>query len=554
MGICNQALATRRFRHLFITHNTEYMQKNYKALVLLGILVLQTTITFAQISQDLVAASWKDGNYKWWTKDGSKKLKRRKVKKVLTFTKNSAGRVTKIVMKGSNGKHATHVFTKDSKHTKFVRYFTNNSYEREFCLFFTQDRVYIFAVNDRYFMSPKSPGQLLEVIGKRADFKKDEKVLEAGLVSNWKKHKVEYDVYLAGLRKAKRRRQNRRLRTERSLNDKTEKKRKLLKAGAYAWVRSFKEGMAKVSIDKVSEGFINKKGVLVIPTLYNEVRNFSEGLAAVQRASGKWGFIDKTGKMVIPAKYEDVGDFSEGATWAKSKSIYGSKTWKYVMINKSGKAISSPKYLEDIGYFVNGLARMKNGDKWGVITNQGNIKFSAKYKDIGIYSEGLLWVSVGRKHGYINYSGRPVIHTTDKYTKAYSFNDGWALVRGYNNDYGFIDKRGRKMSDQSYEGGGSFSEGLACVKLNGKWGFIDKTGNMAIPAKYQNVYSFSEGLARVKIKGKWGFINKTGRLAIPAKYADVVSFSEGLAKVEMPNQWIFINQRGATVLKLKRRK
>lgn len=40
----------------------------------------------------------------------------------------------------------------------------------------------------------------------------------------------------------------------------------------------------------------------------------------------------------------------------------------------------------------------------------------------------LLGLSVGNKHGYINYSGQPVIDTTGKYTKTYSFNEGLAKV------------------------------------------------------------------------------------------------------------------------------
>ena len=51
-----------------------------------------------------------------------------------------------------------------------------------------------------------------------------------------------------------------------------------------------------------------------------------------------------------------------------------------------------------------------------------------------------------------------------------------------------------------YENVGTFSEGLAAVKENGKWGYIDTEGNTVIPFQYDLAYSFNEGLAIVGTK------------------------------------------------------
>ncbi len=82
-----------------------------------------------------------------------------------------------------------------------------------------------------------------------------------------------------------------------------------------------------------------------------------------------------------------------------------------------------------------------------------------------------------------------------------------------------------------FESAGSFSEGLACVKLLGKWGYIKKDGEMAIPFKYENALDFSEGLAPVMIMNKWGYINDNGDLVIPFKFAKAEPFENGLASV-----------------------
>ena len=87
--------------------------------------------------------------------------------------------------------------------------------------------------------------------------------------------------------------------------------------------------------------------------------------------------------------------------------------------------------------------------------------------------------------------------------------EGLAWVR-LNGKYGFIDKSGTEVTPCKYDYANPFSEGLACVKLNGKYGFIDKSGTEVIPCKYDDAYPFSEGRACVKLNEKLGTVNKSG--------------------------------------------
>ena len=80
------------------------------------------------------------------------------------------------------------------------------------------------------------------------------------------------------------------------------------------------------------------------------------------------------------------------------------------------------------------------------------------------------------------------------------YSEGLAWVR-LNGKYGFIDKSGTEVIPCKYDYAYFFSEGLAEVKLNGKYGFIDKSGRLVIPCKYDGTYSFSEGLAKVMLNG-----------------------------------------------------
>ena len=66
-----------------------------------------------------------------------------------------------------------------------------------------------------------------------------------------------------------------------------------------------------------------------------------------------------------------------------------------------------------------------------------------------------------------------------------------------------------------FERAQTFSDGLACVKLNNKYGFINTTGDLVIPYNYDKAYSFADGMAAVSVNGKWGFINRSGSMTIP---------------------------------------
>jgi len=75
-----------------------------------------------------------------------------------------------------------------------------------------------------------------------------------------------------------------------------------------------------------------------------------------------------------------------------------------------------------------------------------------------------------------------------------------------------IDKKGKKYLD------GICPPELIPCRVGDKWGFCDRNGEIVIPCKYDHVGFFSEGLACVKLNGKWGFIDKEGKEVIPRMY------------------------------------
>jgi len=123
------------------------------------------------------------------------------------------------------------------------------------------------------------------------------------------------------------------------------------------------------SDERGNEGYIDKKGNVVINPQFDYANKFSEGLAAV-KIGDKWGYVDKMGKYVINPQFDRAGDFSEG----RAAVMMGDK-WGYV--NKTGKLVINPqfKFADD---FLGGWAFVsyesqenENGFRQGYIDKTG---------------------------------------------------------------------------------------------------------------------------------------------------------------------------------------
>jgi hypothetical protein len=98
-----------------------------------------------------------------------------------------------------------------------------------------------------------------------------------------------------------------------------------------------------------------------------------------------------------------------------------------------------------------------------------------------------------------------------------------------------------------FEEVGSFVDGLAAVKVQGKYGYIDKAGKTVIKPQYDFANRFSEGLARVRLGDKFGYVDRTGRMAIPPQFLEAYAFSEGLAWVDLGDRLGAIDRSGKVI-------
>jgi hypothetical protein len=151
--------------------------------------------------------------------------------------------------------------------------------------------------------------------------------------------------------------------------------------------------------------------------------------------------------------------------------------------------------------------------------SSGKIVFEPRFKDAGDFSEGLAYVQIMRKYGYINLKGEIAIKP--QFIAAKSFSQKMASVNVQTDSgeplWGFINKKGLIVIPPQFTDTSSFSEGLCAVKLEDKWGYIDTKGELIIPCKFNTAEDFDGGTACVELYNSDGeltafVLDKKGRI------------------------------------------
>jgi hypothetical protein len=161
------------------------------------------------------------------------------------------------------------------------------------------------------------------------------------------------------------------------------------------------------------------------------------------------------------------------------------------------------------------------------------------------------------KMGYVTVRGTDSFATAISfdYNEAYPFNSGLAAVRDKpcTDDqctYYYINKKGNKAFDKTFNYAGDFINGIAVVGIGNcesdgcKFGIIDKKGRFIVAPVYDEIEEPSEGLYLASKDDKYGFINETGEEVISLKYTNALPFSQGLAAVALNDNWFFIDKNG----------
>lgn len=304
----------------------------------------------------------------------------------------------------------------------------------------------------------------------------------------------------------------------------------------------FADGRAVVRING-KYGVINTTGAFVIEPKYEDLISCKGGFSVVKE-NGKWGILDKAGVCVFEPKSTEYGYYSD-SHWAKF-FVDG----KYFFITfEDNEMLVNESEDEILGYFEEGMAKIKVNGKWGFIDTTKTIIVEPKFENVTIFSEGLAGAKINGKWGYINKSGVFVIEP--KFEDVKSFSEGLAGAK-INGKWGYINKSGVFVIEPKFDETEYFSDNMARVCIGNKWGLIDSTGKFIFKPKYAYRFSIEYRYDdMISIKGrKYIFIDRSGK-QIPGKFDDVGDFNDGIAPVKIDNKWGYINKEGVFVIEPK---
>ena len=274
---------------------------------------------------------------------------------------------------------------------------------------------------------------------------------------------------------------------------------------------------------------------------------------------GKLGYINQAGETVIPARlapnrfFDHKEHFKQGlqpiTVRQEGVGLYGMADG---YIDTAGRIAIEPMFAR-ASPFSEGLAAVRpfNG-AWGYINQTGSYVIPPRFDEAEPFSEGLAQVTTNRLMGYVDKAGHWAIEPRFRSRSPHSnFSEGLASVE-INGRWGFINPKGDVVIQPSFASPGSFSGGLAAVKLTNSegWGYITTTGDFAFIRRFSIAWKFSEGLARVISQGTTAFIDKKGQVVFSIPGADSAGeFSEGLVNVSMrqtngPFVWGYVDRNG----------
>ena len=115
------------------------------------------------------------------------------------------------------------------------------------------------------------------------------------------------------------------------------------------------------------------------------------------------------------------------------------------------------------------------GDKWGILTANGEQLAEVKFDSVGVFHDGLAVVKAAERYGYIDRSGAIVIPI--QWMTAYDFSEGLAALRVDKKHFQFINTVGTVViKSKKYDSVGRFRNGICRVVKGGKVKWIDTKG------------------------------------------------------------------------------
>lgn len=308
----------------------------------------------------------------------------------------------------------------------------------------------------------------------------------------------------------------------------------------------FRNGFAVVESEGL-QGVINRLGQWHVKPMYDVVGEYSEGFFFAEQ-NGQYGYLDRSGNLVIPMQFDVASDFVNGRAIVK-------KDGASAYIDTLGRAVTpfGFDWLEPIG--KNGTARMRIGEKFGLISATGDTIAPAIYDALGEPGEGFIQAADGDKYGFLNQFGDTIVpfiysYTSDAASRSH-FKNGRARVYqkiGRDVKVGVIDTTGEKVMPAIFTGVGELEGALIAIRKKDLWGYADSAVNLAIPYRYTTARPFADSTAVVSLDFKYGLIDIEGSPLIDFSYRELLRADSVYAASD--SLWGFVDAQGEEIVPL----
>lgn len=243
----------------------------------------------------------------------------------------------------------------------------------------------------------------------------------------------------------------------------------LTNSRTYKSIEPFKEGLALVK-NNSGYGFLNENGQEQISTSWPWAASFYHGRAVVKQ-NGKCGYIDTRGKLVVPCKYTQCWDFSDDRA-AVFTNIHHAG-----LIDLQGKELIVPNLSRMIDY-QQGISLMKNNKQGYYFFNTQAILSEVYYEEARAFRHGVAAVRSGGKWGLISPKGLPVV--MPKFSEMESFEAGLAKVH-IDRLYGLLGAKGQALLPPEFHLIEAVAPGLYRVEKDNEMGYFSDNGYWVWP-------------------------------------------------------------------------
>ena len=283
----------------------------------------------------------------------------------------------------------------------------------------------------------------------------------------------------------------------------------------------------------------NHSGTLLYPSVFIDYHPLLNGLIAVQATSNLWGFINEKGMLIIPFEYSKVNDFENGLCEVE-------KNGTQLVINKSNEVVFNQQdvYLYSIGLLkLNALqkktytynidsnteiipinadfVKIKRAGKYGLINTKGETILPTIYSEIQVGSSLTTFVTTKDRITKIIQLNKGTYSIDRKINSVDGFYNDFAVMKYINGRFGCIDNLGKIRIAPQYEIIRPFENEVAVVKLNGKWGIVDKNESFVAQPYYDSIGVFRNKVCIVSEKGTHYLMDVSGKILTPDGYASI---------------------------------